>query len=68
VEHAFATVTFSLAAAFAPPRYSTLTPILRLAQPGCTYLVNCLNICRCNTRGINCFSLPGTLGITQGGP
>jgi hypothetical protein len=33
----------------------------------CTNLVTCLNIRRCSTSGINCFSLPGTLGITQGG-
>ena len=31
----------------------------------CSNLVTCLSIRRCNTSGINCFSLPGSLGITQ---
>jgi hypothetical protein len=31
----------------------------------CTNLVTCLSIRQCSTSGINCFSLPGTLGITQ---
>jgi hypothetical protein len=31
----------------------------------CSNLVTCLSIRRCNTSGLNCFSLPGSLGITQ---
>jgi hypothetical protein len=31
----------------------------------CSNLVSCLSIRQCNTSGINCFSLPGSLGITQ---
>jgi hypothetical protein len=33
----------------------------------CNNLTVCLSIRRCNTGGINCFSLPGALGATQQG-
>ena len=33
----------------------------------CNNLTVCLNLRRCNTTGINCFSLPGALGVTQQG-
>ena len=33
----------------------------------CNNLTVCLSIRRCNTGAINCFSLPGSLGVTQQG-
>jgi hypothetical protein len=33
----------------------------------CNNFTVCLNIRRCNTSGVNCFSLPGSLGATQQG-
>ena len=33
----------------------------------CNNLTVCLNIRRCDTGGLNCFSLPGALGATQQG-